>query len=139
MRRGVASRPFDAEGVAVARKTLVADGILASWMLDARSARQLNLQPTGHAARSTGSAPSPSSSNLYLVPGSRSPAEMISEIKQGLYVTELLGMGVNGVTGDYSRGASGLWIENGNLSYPVSEITIAGNLRAMFGDAQLRK
>ncbi len=133
MPRGAASRPFDAEGVAVERKTLVADGILESWILDARSARQLKLQPTGHAARSTGSAPSPSSSNLYLVPGSRSPAEMISGIKRGLYVTELLGMGVNGVTGDYSRGASGLWIENGSLSYPVSEITIAGNLKAMFG------
>ena len=133
-RRGPGSKPFDAEGVAVARTNPVADGVLESWMLDARSARQLNLKPTGHASRSTGGAPSPSPSNLYLTPGPAGPGALISDIREGLYVTELLGMGVNGVTGDYSRGASGMWIENGKLSYPVSEITIAGNLKAMFGE-----
>ena len=113
--------------------------ILESWLLDARSARQLNLKPTGHAARSTGGAPSPSHSNLYLDRGPATPGDIISDIRQGLYVTELLGMGVNGVTGDYSRGASGLWIENGSLGYPVSEITIAGNLKAMFGESRVRR
>jgi PmbA protein len=133
MRRGAASRPFDAEGVAVANKELVKDGNLQSWLLDVRSARQLKLQPTGHAARSTGGTPSPSHSNLYLRRGTLPPAALLDDIRQGLFVTELLGMGVNAVTGDYSRGASGLWIENGRLGYPVSEITIAGNLRTMFG------
>jgi PmbA protein len=132
MSRGPASRPFDAEGVAVMRRELVHDGILETWLLDARSARQLKLQPTGHAVRSTGAAPSPSPSNLYLERGTLPPAELMKDIRHGLYVTELLGMGVNGVTGDYSRGASGLWIENGSPSYPVSEITIAGNLKTMF-------
>jgi PmbA protein len=134
MRRRPGSRPFDAEGIAGARTNLVADGILQTWMLDSRSARQLSLRPTGHAARSTGGAPSPSHSNLFLSPGSAKPDDLIADIKQGLYVTELLGMGVNGVTGDYSRGASGLWIEDGRVSYPVSEITIASNLKDMFGE-----
>jgi PmbA protein len=102
--------------------------------MDLRSARQLGLQTTGHASRSTSSVPSPSSSNLYLEPGEMSLKELMADIKQGLYVNELIGFGVNGVTGDYSRGASGFWIENGEISYPVSEVTIAGNLNDMFAN-----
>jgi PmbA protein len=100
--------------------------------LDLRSARQLGLQSTGHAARSTSSPPGPSSTNVYMAAGSVSPDALIAGLKSGVYVTELIGMGVNMVTGDYSRGAAGFWIENGELAYPVAEITIAGNLRSMF-------
>jgi PmbA protein len=132
MRRGLGSRPFDAEGLAVTRKELVRDGVLESFILDQRSARQLRLKPTGHASRGTGSAPAPSPSNLYLANGTRTPDELMADIGSGLYVTEMLGMGVNGVTGDYSRGAAGLWIENGALSHAVSEVTIAGNLKDMY-------
>ncbi len=87
---------------------------------------------TGHAARGTGGPPSPSATNLYMEPGTLSPDELIADIREGFYVTELMGMGVNGVTGDYSRGAAGFWIENGKIAYPVSEVTIAGNLKDMF-------
>jgi PmbA protein len=90
------------------------------------------METTGHASRGTGSPPSPSATNVYLEPGTQSPQELMSDIKSGLYITELIGMGINGLTGDYSRGASGFWIENGELTYPVSEITIAGNLKDMF-------
>ena len=130
--RGLRSRLFDGEGVAGQRMELVADGILTTWLLDSRSARQLGLRSTGHAGRGTGGPPSPGPTNLYLAPGPLSPAELMADIKEGLYVTEMIGMGVNGVTGDYSRGASGFWIEDGVLAYPVSEITVAGNLRDMF-------
>ena len=132
MRRGLGSRPFDAEGLAVARKELVSDGVLKSFLLDQSSARQLGLEPTGHASRGTGSPPAPSPSNLYLVNGTQTAEMLMADITSGFYVTELLGMGVNSVTGDYSRGATGFWIENGTLSYPVSEVTIAGNLRVMY-------
>ena len=101
-------------------------------MLDLRSARQLGLRSTGHASRGTSGPPGPATTNLYMEPGKLSPQELIADIKSGLYVTELIGMGVNGVTGDYSRGASGFWIENGEIAYPVNEITIAGNLKDMF-------
>ena len=130
--RGLASRPFDGEGLAVAPRTIIDDGILTSWILDLRSARQLGLRPTGQGSRGLSSPPGPSTSNFYLKAGKDSPQQMISDISHGLYVTELIGMGVNLVTGDYSRGASGFWIENGELAYPVSEITIAGNLGDMF-------
>lgn len=130
--RGMGSRPFDGEGLAVSKRELVADGILQGWLLDMRAARQLKLTPTGNGARGLSSPPSPSSSNLHLEPGPLSPAEMIGSIQQGLYITELMGSSVDMVTGDYSRGASGFWIENGELAYPVSEITIAGNLKDMF-------
>ncbi|MFN9355507.1 MAG: TldD/PmbA family protein, partial [Alphaproteobacteria bacterium] len=130
--RGVRSKPFDGEGVANRPMNLVEDGVLKTWILDSASARQLKLTSTGHAARGTGGPPSPSTSNLYLVPGTLSPAALMADIAQGFYVTELIGMGVNGVTGDYSRGASGFWIENGQIAYPVNEVTIAGNLNAMF-------
>ena len=102
--------------------------------MDLRSARQLGLETTGNAGRGTSSPPSPSSSNLYMEAGKPAPAELMADIKQGLYVTELIGFGINGVTGDYSRGASGFWIENGEICHPVSEVTIAGNLLDMFAN-----
>ena len=132
MRRGLGSRPFDAEGLPTARREFASRGTLTSWILDLRSARQLGLEPTGSAGRSTSGPPGPTSSNLYMDRGTLSPEDLIADIASGLYVTELLGMGVNGVTGDYSRGATGFWIENGKITYPVSEITIAGNLKDMF-------
>ena len=132
MRRGHGSRPFDAEGVSVRRTEVVAEGILRSFLLDQSSARQLGLKPTGHASRGTGSPPSPSPSNFHLAKGAMTPDELMADIGKGFYVTELLGMGVNGVTGDYSRGAAGFWIEKGTLTHPVSEVTIAGNLRDMY-------
>jgi PmbA protein len=131
-RRGLRSKPFDGEGVANASRALIDKGVLTSWLLDCASARQLGLATTGHAARGTGGPPSPSATNLYMEAGTLSPKALIADIKQGFYVTELMGMGVNGVTGDYSRGAAGFWIENGEIVFAVSEVTIAGNLKAMF-------
>jgi PmbA protein len=130
--RGLRSKPFDGEGVANARRALIDDGKLTSWLLDCASARQLGLETTGHAARGTGGPPAPSITNLYLEAGTASVQELIGDIKQGFYVTELMGMGVNSVTGDYSRGAAGFWIENGEIAFPVSEVTIAGNLIDMY-------
>ncbi|MBW7837186.1 MAG: TldD/PmbA family protein [Sphingomonadales bacterium] len=130
--RGLSSRPFDGEGVVTRRLAVVENGVLQSWLLDSASAKQLKLVSTGHARRGTSGPPSPGTSNFYLAAGKVSPAELMADIKSGFYVTELIGMGVNGVTGDYSRGASGFWIENGELAYPVSELTIAGNLISMF-------
>ena len=123
---------FDGEGTPTAARALIDDGVLTTWLLDSRSARQLGLRSTGHAARGTGGPPSPSPTNLYLAAGSLTPAELMADIKLGLYVTELIGMGVNGVTGDYSRGAAGFMIRDGALAEPVAEITIAGNLLEMF-------
>jgi PmbA protein len=129
--RGLRSRPFDAEGVAGRTRHLVEDGVLKTWLLDCATARELNLQTTGHAQRGVSSTPSPGATNLHLAPGSKSPAELIGEIEDGFYVTDMIGMGVNLVTGDYSRGASGFWIEHGECTYPVSEVTIAGHLTEM--------
>ncbi len=131
-KRGLRSRPFDAEGVATARLAVIADGVLASWFLDSGTARELGLATTGHAQRGVSSAPSPGPSNLHLSAGAATPDALIADIAEGFYVTDLIGMGVNQVTGDYSRGASGFWIVNGKRSYPVSEVTIAGNLIEMF-------
>jgi PmbA protein len=131
-RRGLRSRPFDGEGVPSRKLAIVEDGTLTTWLLDSRSARQLGLTTTGHAARGTGGPPSPSASNLYMAAGPLSPAELMADIKEGLYVTELIGMGVNGVTGDYSRGAAGFMIRDGALAEPVAEITVAGHLLEMF-------
>jgi len=131
IRRGHGSRPFDGEGLACHRRNLVENGVLTGWVLDLRSARQLGLPPTGQGSRG-----GPSTSNVYLPPGATSPEDQIKAISQGLYVTELIGSSINTVTGDYSRGASGFWIENGELTYPVSEITIAGNLKDMFRTLQ---
>ncbi len=130
--RGLRSRPFDGEGVATERREIVSDGTLQSWLLDARSARQLGLATTGHAARGAGGPPSPSASNLYLAPGDDSAKALLAGVENGFYVTELIGMGVNGVTGDYSRGAAGFWIERGEIAYPVNEVTVAGNLKDMY-------
>ena len=130
--RGLRSRIFDGEGTPTAPRDLVAAGVLTTWLLDSRSARQLGMQSTGHAARGTGGPPSPSASNLYLMAGSMTPAELMADIKLGLYVTELIGMGVNGVTGDYSRGAAGFMIRDGAIAEPVAELTIAGHLLEMF-------
>jgi PmbA protein len=130
--RGSRSRPFDGEGLAPQARRLVDNGVLTTLLLDLRSARQLNLAPTGHGARGVGSPPSPSATNVWLEAGNTSVNDMIADIKQGFFVTDCLGHGTNMVTGDYSRGASGFWIENGQLTYPVSELTIAGNLADMF-------
>jgi PmbA protein len=130
--RGQRSRPFDGEGIANRRRALVDKGVLTTWLLDLRSARQLKMESTGHAARGTASPPTPAATNVWIEPGSQTPQELYADIKSGLYVSELMGMGVNGVTGDYSRGASGFWIENGAIAFPVSEMTVAGNLKDMF-------
>lgn len=129
---GVSSRPFDGEGVAGKKRKLVKGGVLQSWLLDARSAKQLKLRTTGHATRGVGSPPSPGHSNLYMKKGKVSLKNLIGGIDKGLYITDAFGMGVNGITGDYSQGAGGFWIENGKLAYPVSEVTIAGHLLEMF-------
>ena len=130
--RGARSRIFDGEGTPTAARALVEDGRLTTWLLDSRSARQLGLRPTGHAVRGTGGPPGAGASNLYLAAGSVTPAELMADIKLGIYLTELIGMGVNGLTGDYSRGAAGFLIRDGQLAEPVAEITIAGRLQEMF-------
>lgn len=130
--RGLRSQAFDAEGVATRPLAIIDDGVLTSWLLDTATARELGMATTGHAHRGVSSPPMPGAYNLHLAPGELAPAELMADIKQGFYVTDLIGSGVNGVTGDYSRGASGFWIENGELTYPVSEITIAGHLFDMF-------
>ena len=132
--RGLRSRLFDGEGTPTAARVLVEDGVLTTWLLDSRSARQLGLRSTGHASRGTGGPPSPSATNLYLAAGKQTPAELMADIKLGLCVNELIGMGVNGLTGDYSRGAAGFMIRDGVLAEPVAEITIAGNLLDMFAN-----
>lgn len=130
--RGLRSQPFDAEGVAVKRLAIVDGGVLTSWLLDSATARELGMATTGHAHRGVSSSPSPGPYNLHLEPGSLTPAALIADIKEGFYVTDLIGSGVNGVTGDYSRGAAGFWIENGEITYAVSEVTIAGHLLEIF-------
>ena len=130
--RGLRSRPFDAEGLPTQTRKLIDNGVLTTWLMDSASARQLGLAPTGHASRGTSGPPGASATNLHLAPGSLDPAELIKDIKRGLYVTELIGMGVNPVTGDYSKGASGFLIEDGQIGAPVAEVTIAGNLKDMF-------
>lgn len=130
--RGLRSRPFDAEGLPTQRRAIIENGVLTTWILDLRSARQIGAASTAHAARSVGGPPSPAPSNLYLEPGAPTPEDLIAGVERGLLVSELIGFGVNGITGDYSRGASGFWIENGAIAYPVSEVTVAGNLLDMF-------
>lgn len=129
--RGSASRPFDGEGVKGERLVMIEDGVLKHWFLSSSAARELGLTTNGRGSRS-GTAVSPSSTNLALEPGEISPEELIRSIGTGFYVTELIGHGVDMITGEYSRGASGFWIENGELAYPVSEVTIASNLKDMF-------
>jgi PmbA protein len=131
-KRGLRSHPFDSEGVAVQKLALVENGVLQSWLLDCATARELGLQTTGHAQRGVSSPPSPAPTNLHLEPGPLTPEALIAQTGTGFYVTDLIGMGTNLVTGDYSRGASGFWIEQGEIAYPVSEVTIAGHLFDMF-------
>ena len=130
--RGLRSRAFDGEGLATTPVTLIDDGVLTQWIAESASARQIGIAPTGHAVRGVSGAPSASVSNVHMAAGSVSRADLMSDIREGFYVTELIGMGVNGLTGDYSRGASGHRIVNGVLADAVSEVTIAGNLKDMF-------
>lgn len=130
--RGLASKPFDAEGLANDPIAFIENGVLTQWVLDLRSARQLGLTSNGRASRGTSSPPGPATTNLHMTAGTLSPEELIGEIESGFYVTDMMGFGINGVTGDYSRGASGFWIENGELGEPVSEMTVASNLKDMF-------
>lgn len=129
---GLGSKPFDGEGLATRRNVVVDQGVLTGFLCDTYSARKLGLASTGSASRSVGSAPQVSTTNFVLQPGAATPKEIIASVASGLYLTELIGMGVNSTTGDYSRGAVGIWIENGELAYPVEEITIAGNLLRMY-------
>ena len=133
-RRGLRSAAFDGEGLLPETLNLVQDGVLQSWLLDSTTARQLELESNARATRGVGGPPSPSATNLYLAAGTQDVAGILGDVGEGFFVTELIGMGVNGATGDYSRGASGFRIENGELTYPVSEVTIAGNLKDMFGN-----
>jgi len=130
--RGLRSRPFDGEGLATIPMNIVADGVLQIWLLDSASARQLGEAPTGHAARGGSGAPGAGTSNFFMEAGKVSPAQLMADVKLGVFVTELIGQGVNGITGDYSRGASGFVIRDGQLAEAVAEITIAGNLKDMF-------
>ena len=129
---GLRSRPFDGEGLPVSPCAIIEHGMLEAWLLDSASARQLGLEPTGHAARGVGGAPGVSPSNLHMVAGKMPVQTLIGDIASGVFVTELIGMGVNGVTGDYSRGAAGFRIVDGQIAGPVAEVTIAGNLRDMY-------
>jgi PmbA protein len=131
------SKPFDGEGLPTRRTAIIEDGVLTSYLLDTYSARKLGMRSTGSAARSFADAPAPGPTNFFLKPGSTAPEEIIRSVRSGLYVTELSGFGVNPVTGDYSRGAVGLWIEKGELAYPVEEITIAGNLLDMWKNIEV--
>lgn len=132
LKRGARSRPFDAEGLAPSKRAIVDGGVLTGWILDLGSARQLGLKSTGNASRSASSPPAPRCANFYMQPGAKTPEELISGIDEGFFVTRLMGSGANMVTGDYSRGAAGFWIEKGKIAYPVSEMTIAGNLMDMW-------
>ncbi|CAN5217052.1 TldD/PmbA family protein [soil metagenome] len=131
-RRGLASRPFDGDGLPSQTLDLVSDGVLVNWLLDLHSARQLGLRSTGNCARSMAGGGGPSPTNIHMKPGPLSPADLMADIKSGLLITSFIGSGGNPVTGDYSRGASGFWIENGKIGDPVSEITVAGRLQDMF-------
>jgi PmbA protein len=131
------SRPFDGEGLPIRKKIVVEKGRLQSYLLDTYSGRKLGMASTGNASRSVGEPPGVSAMNFYLAPGKDSPERILKSVKSGLYVTEMIGFGVNLVTGDYSRGAAGLWIENGEFTHPVEEITIAGNLKEMFQSIEM--
>jgi PmbA protein len=143
--RGLRSRAFDGEGLPCRPLNLIADGMLTSWLADSASARQLGIAPTGHAGRAVGGSPGAGPSNLMLLPGARSRDELLAAAPRAILVTELIGQGVNAVTGDYSRGAAGFLVENGQIGAPVAEITIAGNLKDMFrtlepgSDLELRR
>jgi PmbA protein len=131
------SKPFDSEGLPITRKAVVENGVLLSYLLDTYSAKKLSMASTGNASRSIGEPPGVAPTNFYLAPGPHTPDAIIGSVKQGLYLTETIGFGVNLVTGDYSRGAAGIWIENGELTFPVEEVTIAGNLKDMFQNIEM--
>ncbi len=130
--RGLRTKPFDGEGLPTVRRALIRDGVLEGWLLDCASARQLGLRTTANASRGPSGPPSPAPTNLFMEPGETRIEAMIAGIERGFLVNEMMGMGVNAVTGDYSRGAAGFWIEDGEIAYPVSEVTVAGNLKDMF-------
>ena len=134
---GLGSRPFDGEGLPTRKTTVVERGVLKSYLLDTYSGKKLGLASTSNASRSVGENPSVGPTNFYLAPGANTAQDIIKTVKQGLYVTDLIGFGINMVTGDYSRGAAGFWIEGGELAYPVEEITIAGNLKDMFAGIEM--
>ncbi len=129
---GFGTSPFDGEGIPTRRTVVIENGVLSSYLLNTYTAKKLGLQTTANASRGLAGTPGIGPGNYFLQPGPRTPRQLIADVKEGLYVTEFLGMGVNLVTGDYSRGASGLWISGGELTYPVEEITVAGNLKGMF-------
>ena len=129
---GFGTSPFDGEGLPTRRTVLVENGILKNYVTNTYTARKLGMASTGNASRSLASNPGIGAGNFFLQPGTLTPEQIIGDVRQGLYVTETMGFGVNLVTGDYSQGAAGLWIENGELAYPVEEITIAGNLKDMY-------
>ena len=131
------SKPFDGEGIPINRRTIVEKGVLKSYLLDTYSGRKLGYPSTGNAARSVGEPPGVSPTNFYLSPGPYTPEKIIASVEEGFYVTELIGFGVNLVTGDYSRGAAGLWIDKGELAYPVEEVTIAGSLKEMMMNIEM--
>ena len=131
------SRPFDGEGVPTRRTTVIENGVLQSYLHNTYTARKLNQRTTGNASRGLGGAPSVGANNFFLVAGPHAPADILKSVKNGFYVTEFIGFGVNPVTGDYSRGAAGLWIENGELTYAVEEVTVAGNLKQMLLDIEM--
>ena len=132
--RGQASRPFDGEGLPTRPLELIKDGVLTTWILDVSTGKQLGMESTGSASFGIGSPPRPSSSNVTLAPGQRTRADMIAGLEEGFLITEMLGASINATTGDYSRGASGFWIENGEIAYPVTEATVAGNLIEIFAN-----
>jgi PmbA protein len=134
--RASSSRPFDGEGLPTFRRNIIDKGVLTTWLMDLRAARQLGLPPTGHGSRGLTTPPGASPSNLHVEAGARSPSEMMKDMGTGLLVTEFIGSTINMVTGDYSRGASGFWIVDGEIAYPVSGITVAGNLRNMFANLE---
>lgn len=131
--RGLGSAPFDDEGVTTVRRALIDDGVLTTWLLNSASARQLNLETTGHASRGSAGAPGVSTHNLTLEPGDLDLAGLMGQAKDGLFITSMFGPSLNGNTGDWSVGCSGFWFENGQIAYPVTEITVAGNLIDIYG------
>ena len=132
LKRGLGSRLFDAEGLGSRKYTLIENGVLKQWLLDLSSAKQLNLKPTGNARRGISGPPSPGTSNFIISPGDVTPENLIKNISEGFFITDMIGSSISMITGDYSRGASGFWIKNGELSQPITEATIAGNLKEMF-------
>lgn len=132
LKRGMRSHPFDAEGVTPQKRNIIENGVLTGWLLDLSSARQLKLKTTGNASRGIGAPPTPKAANFYMQNGNKTVEELIADIEEGFFVTQMMGSGANIITGDYSRGAKGFWIEKGQITYPVSEMTIAGNIKDMW-------